>query len=33
MNKKLYMDELTFEKTDGFAKLAHDIQSLYKMII
>lgn len=33
VNKKLYMDELTLERTAGFAKLAHDIQSLYKMII
>jgi N-formylglutamate amidohydrolase len=29
VNKRLYMNEQTLEKTDGFDKLRHDIQALY----
>lgn len=32
VNKRLYMNEQTFEKTDGFGGLRHDIQSLYEIL-
>jgi N-formylglutamate amidohydrolase len=33
VNKRLYMDENTLEKSEGFEKLKQDIQSLYRLII
>ena len=33
VNKRLYMDESTLEKTDGFEKLKTDIQSLYDKLL
>ncbi len=33
VNKRLYMNEYTLEKTKGFDKLSDDIQSLYGMIL
>ena len=33
INKRLYMDELTLEKTDRFVSLKQDIQSLYSVLI
>ena len=33
VNKRLYMDESTLEKTDGFEKLQTDIQSLYDKLL
>lgn len=33
VNKKLYMDEKTLEKSDGFYRLKHDIQSLYDVLL
>jgi N-formylglutamate amidohydrolase len=33
VNKRLYMDEQTLEKTDGFYKLKHDIQLLYSHLL
>lgn len=33
VNKCLYMDELTLEKTDGFDQLKADIQSLYDKLL
>lgn len=32
VNKRLYMDEHTLEKTDGFYRLKDDIQALYEML-
>ena len=32
VNKRLYMDEISLEKTSGFEKLQHDIQSLYEKL-
>ena len=32
VNKRLYMNEQTLEKTAGFEKLRNDIQSLYALI-
>lgn len=31
--KRLYMNEQTLEKTEGFLRLHHDIQSLYAAIL
>ena len=33
VNKRLYMDEYTLEKTEGFEKLNQDIQGLYSILI
>ena len=33
VNKKLYMNEQTMEKTEGFAKLKMEIQNLYSLLI
>ena len=33
VNKRLYMNEETLEKTDGFDSLKHDIQSLYPILL
>jgi N-formylglutamate amidohydrolase len=33
VNKRLYMDEQTLEKTEGFDKLRNEIQSLYRILI
>ena len=33
VNKRLYMDEQTLEKSDSFYKLKHDIQSLYDVLL
>jgi N-formylglutamate amidohydrolase len=33
VNKRLYMNEETLEKTDGFMRLREDIQSLYKILL
>ncbi len=33
VNKRLYMDEQTLEKTDGFDRLKADIQSLYEKLL
>jgi N-formylglutamate amidohydrolase len=33
VNKRLYMNEETLEKTDGFNGLKDDIQSLYKILL
>ena len=33
VNKRLYMNELTLEKTEGFERLRHDIQSLYTILL
>lgn len=33
VNKRLYMNEQTLEKTDGCEKLSNDIQALYKVLI
>ena len=33
VNKRLYMNEQTFEKTDGFERLKQDIQSLYTDVL
>jgi len=33
VNKRLYMDEQTLEKTEGFEKLKQDIQSLYGTLL
>ena len=33
VNKRLYMDESTLEKTDGFNRLKRDIQSLYETLL
>lgn len=33
VNKRLYMDEQTLEKTEGFEKLRNDIQLLYRILI
>ena len=33
VNKRLYMDEQTLEKTEGFVKLRQDIQSLYHILL
>ncbi len=33
VNKRLYMDEQTIEKTEGFEKLKQDIQSLYGTLL
>ena len=33
VNKRLYMNEETLEKTDGFMRLRDDIQSLYKILL
>ena len=33
VNKRLYMNEQSIEKSDGFSKLSNDIQSLYKLLI
>jgi len=33
VNKRLYMNEETLEKTDGFLQLHNDIQGLYKMLL
>ena len=33
VNKRLYMDEQTLEKTEGFDKLRNDIQLLYRILI
>lgn len=33
VNKRLYMDEQTLEKTDGFDQLKADIQSLYEKLL
>ena len=32
VNKKLYMNEQSLEKTDGFSNLSNDIQSLFKLL-
>ena len=32
VNKRLYMDEETLEKTDGFDRLRNDIQSVYGLL-
>lgn len=33
VNKRLYMNEQTLERSDNFHKLAHDIQSLYNVLL
>ena len=33
VNKRLYMDENTLEKSEGFEKLKQDIQSLYEVLL
>lgn len=33
VNKRLYMDEQTLEKTPGFTQVQHDIQSVYELLI
>jgi N-formylglutamate amidohydrolase len=33
VNKRLYMNEQTLEKSDSFYKLKHDIQSLYDVLL
>ena len=33
VNKRLYMDEYTLEKTEGFEKLRQDILSLYQVLL
>ena len=33
VNKRLYMNETTLEKTEGFNKLKNDIQSLYEILL
>lgn len=33
VNKRLYMDEYTLEKTEGFQRLNRDIQGLYSILI
>jgi N-formylglutamate amidohydrolase len=33
VNKRLYMDEQTLEKAEGFEKLKQDIQSLYGTLL
>lgn len=33
VNKRLYMDEYTLEKTEGFEKLKQEIQGLYSLLI
>ncbi len=33
VNKRLYMDEKTLNKTDGFVKLKSSIQSLYRLLL
>lgn len=33
VNKRLYMDELTMEKTEGFYKLRQEIRTLYDLLI
>lgn len=33
VNKRLYMDELTLEKTEGFNKLQQEIRLLYGILI
>ena len=33
VNKKLYMDEHTLEKNEGFNRLKDDIQSLYEILL
>ncbi|MCR4852667.1 MAG: N-formylglutamate amidohydrolase [Prevotella sp.] len=33
VNKRLYMNEYTLEKTEGFGKLKQDIQSLYELLL
>jgi len=33
VNKRLYMDELTLEKTKGFDKLRNEIQDIYSMLL
>ncbi len=33
VNKRLYMNEHTLEKTRGFAKLQRDIQALYEELL
>ena len=33
VNKRLYMDELNLEKTEGFDKLKQEIQSLYNILL
>ena len=33
VNKRLYMDELTMEKTEGFYKLRQEIRALYDLLI
>lgn len=33
VNKRLYMDEYTLEKTEGFGKLKQEIQGLYSILI
>ena len=33
VNKRLYMNEDTLAKTDGFNKLRDDIQSLYRLLL
>lgn len=33
VNKRLYMDEYTLEKTEGFEKLSRNIQGLYSLLI
>ena len=33
VNKKLYMDEQTLEKKEGFTRLKNDIQSLYEILL
>lgn len=33
VNKRLYMDEKTLEKTDGFLKLKEALCSLYRILL
>lgn len=33
VNKRLYMDELTLEKTEGFNKLQQEIRLLYGILL
>ena len=33
VNKRLYMNEYTLEKTEGFERLKQDIQSLYRYLL
>ena len=33
VNKRLYMDELTLEKTEGFNKLQQEIRLLYSILL